>query len=173
MAKEPIKTAEPVVIPKPHIEVMERGLQNPFGLPSTPIDLKDPQFETHWCNTAIGAGQYAKYLDAGYLPVRPEYLKDADRCPHQVSPDGYVARGQRCEEVLMYSLKSHIRARQREKQKRNLQDLNPMRTHQALTEAASEKLGDKAAEFLSRARPLGSVKDQYERIERLPSDDLS
>lgn len=168
MAKETKATEPAVSIPVPHIEVLERGLQNPFGLPSTPISLKDPQFETHWCNTGIGPGQYAKYLDAGYLPVRPEYLKDAERHPHTVSPDGYVSRGQRCEEVLMYSLKSHVRARQKAKTQRNLQDLNPMRTHAALTEAASEKLGDRAAEFLSRAKPIGGVKDQWERIERVP-----
>lgn len=161
----------PVTIPKPHIEVLERGLQNPFGLPSTPVELLDPQFQTHWCNTGINAGQYAKYLDAGYLPVRPEYLKEPERCPHTVSPDGYVARGARCEEVLMYSLKDHIKKRQWEKAKRNIAAMSADRTKADLVDAAGSKLGAQAAEYLhSHVKPVGTVRDQYERIQRLPED---
>lgn len=164
-------TPAPVVIPRPHIEVLERGLQNPFGLPSAKIELQDPQFETHWCNTAISANQYAKYLDAGYLPVRPEYLKDIERHPHTVSPEGYVSRGTRCEELLMYSLKDHIRKRQLEKQRQNLAHMTPGRTHADLVQAAGQKFGAEAADYLSQhARPIGSVKDSYERIQRVPED---
>src|SRR5215213_1759461 len=102
-AKEVTLTDDQVVqvvqIPKPDITVLERGLQNVFGLPSTEIILKDPQFITHWVNTAISGDQLGKFIDAGYLKVRPEYLADADRVAFTVSPEGYVVRGSRGEEI--------------------------------------------------------------------------
>ena len=159
--------APEALIPRPRVEVLERGLQNVFGLPSARIDLKDPELETHWCNSAI-PNQLRKYADAGYLKVRPEMLKDADQVSHVVSPDGYVTTGQRGEEILMYTLKTHITRRQREKVRVNMERMHDLsRQKTEMVEAAATKLGAEAADYLNdRVGPTGTVRDDYERIER-------
>ena len=156
-----------VQIPAPDLQVIERGLQNVFGLPSTEIKLKDPQFITHWCNTTISGDQLGKYLDAGYLKVRAEYLADPDRVAHTVSPDGYVVRGTRGEEILLYTLNDAYRARQVEKARRNQAGMRSSATKAEVAEAAGKSLGDEAADFINRkAGFVGGVRDTYERIER-------
>ena len=158
----------PVAIPRPHIAVLERGLQNVFGLPSAKVVLTDPSLDTHWINTTIGANQLGKALDAGYLKARPEYLADPDRVAFTVSPDGYVTRGERHSEILVYSTKENIAARAQKKAELNRQMMNPGATKAQVVEAASKQFGDEAAEYLNSAHsgPVGSVRDQYERIER-------
>jgi hypothetical protein len=161
-----VREQPPVVqIPKPDLQVLERGLQNVFGLPSSEIKLKDPQFITHWVNTSISGDQLGKFIDAGYLKVRPEYLADADRVAFTVSPDGYVVRGNRGEEILMYTMEDIYRKRQMEKARRNARGMRNA-TAEAV-EAAGQQLGDEAADFLHRkGSVVGGVRDSYERIER-------
>lgn len=154
-----------VQIPKPDLDVIERGLRNVFGLPSTEIQLKDKQYITHWVNTGIGGDQLGKYLDAGYLKVRPEYLADQDRVSFTVSPDGYVVRGNRGEEILMYTLRDFYAKRQMEKARRNQQGMRHLKDE--VVNAAGAKLGDEAAEFLQRrGSVVGEVHDSREVIER-------
>jgi hypothetical protein len=136
-----------------------------FGLPSTEIKLRDPRFVTHWCNTTISGDQLGKYLDAGYLKVRPEYLADPDRVSFTVSPDGYVVTGPRGEEILLYTTKENIRQRELAKAKMNQRGMRNARAE--AVEAAGQQLGDEAAEFLNRkGNVMGGVRDSYERIER-------
>ena len=154
------------VIPRPRIEVFERGLQNVFGMPSAKIELKDPAMETHWCNTAISGTQLVKYLDAGYLKVRPEMLLDHERVSFTTSPEGYVTRGARHEEILLYTLKDWYRQRQREKTRINLEGMRPDRTKTELVEATGKTLGSQTAEYLdTHLKPIGGIKDSHERIE--------
>ena len=159
---------KPVVqIPAPDLTIIERGLKNVFGLPSTEIALKDRQFVTHWVNTGIGGDQLGKYLDAGYLKVRPEYLADPDRVAFTVSPEGYVVRGNRGEELLMYTLKDAYHQRQLEKSRRNQAGMRSSATRNEVVEAAGKQLGDEAADFLQRkGGVVGGVRDTFERIER-------
>lgn len=154
-------------IPLPAIEVLERAVVDPFGAPSSPVDLRDPALVTHWCNTELAGGsQLHKALDAGYLQVRPEYLAHPDRFQFQVSPEGYVTRGPRHQEILMYTTKVHKRRRAWAKTQRNLKDMKV--TTAAVQEAAAQhfgKDGDQAADFIGRhVGPVGGVSDSYERI---------
>jgi len=154
-----------VQIPAPDLEVMERGLRNVFGLPSTEIKLKDPRFVTHWVNTGIGGDQLGKYIDAGYLKAKPEYLADPDRAAFTASPEGYVVRGNRGEELLMYTMKDIYWKRQHEKARRN--QLGMRNATAEAVEAAGQHLGDEAANFLQqKGTVVGGVRDNYERIER-------
>ena len=166
MAKQPVVDMPPVVqIPAPDLQVVERGLRNVFGLPSTEIELKDKRYVTHWCNTGIGGDQLGKYIDAGYLKVRPEYLADKDRVAFTESPEGYVVRGIRGEEILMYTLKDVYRQRQMEKARRNQQGMRNV--SQEVVDAAGQQLGDEAASFLQqKGSVVGGVRDSYERIQR-------
>ena len=172
MAKTPVKDVTPDVpldqlVPFPKLEVLERGLQSVFGLPSAKIDLKDPRMVTHWCNTAIQGSQLSRYLDAGYQKVRPEMLADVDRVSFTVSPEGYVCRGERHAEILLYIPKDWHDKRQWEKARRNRDEMHPHVTKQKIVQAAGESLGGQAAEFLEgHIGPVGNVRDTYERIER-------
>jgi hypothetical protein len=166
------QTTEIVQIPRPDLQVIERGLRNVFGLPSTEITLKDAAFVTHWVNTGIGGDQLGKYLDAGYLKVKPEYLADPDRVSFTVSPDGYVVRGNRGEEILMYTLKDAYRKRQFEKARRNQEGMRSDKTAAEVTEAAGKSLGDEAASFLQkRGGAVGGVYDSRERIHVTPEQE--
>lgn len=172
--KDLVPPPEPAVdleslIPTPRVEVLERGLANVFGLPSAPIRLKRPEMVTHWCNTAISGHQLTKYLEAGYLKVRPEMLESPDQVPHSVSPDGYVTQGVRHEIILLYTLASHAKDRQRQKVKKNLESMNPHVAKRDVVEAASQHLGDEAASYLDkRGGPIGQVTDTREIRQRLP-----
>lgn len=176
MAKIPEKLAAAVeleqLIPRPKIEVLERGLANVFGLPSTEVQLKDPDMVTHWCNTAISGNQLGKYLDAGYLKVRPEMLADQDRVAFQVSPDGYVTNGPRHQEILLYTLKSWYLKRQQRKSELNRKSMMPGGLKREVVEAAAQQFGDQAASYLDqRSGPVGDVRDSLERIAVRPGEE--
>lgn len=175
MANKPTTTNEPTLeqlIPRPRIEVLERGLANVFGLPSTEITLKDPEMITHWCNTTIGGNQLGKYLDAGYLKVRPEMLADPDRLSFTVSPEGYVTQGPRHDEILLYTLKSWYLKRQQKKSEMNRRSMMPGGMKREVVEAAAAQYGDQAAAFLDRqSGPVGNVRDSYERIAVRPGEE--
>ena len=174
MANKPT-TTEPTLeqlIPRPRIEVLERGLANVFGLPSCEIQLKDREMVTHWCNTAISGNQLGSYLDAGYLKVRPEMLADPDRLSFTVSPDGYVTTGPRHEEILLYTLKSWYLKRQQKKSELNRRSMMPGGMKREVVEAAAAQYGDQAAAFLDRqSGPVGNVRDSYERIAVRPGEE--
>lgn len=161
---------EIVQIPAPDLQVTERGLANVFGLPSTDIKLKDPRFQCHWCNTDIGGNQLGKYLDAGYLKVRPEYLADPDRVAFTVSPEGYVVTGSRGAEILLYSTKENVLKRAQEKARINSRGMRNVKSE--VVEAAGAQLGDEAANYLNRTGAVvGGVRDSYERVQRTGEDE--
>ena len=155
-------------IPPPKIEVYERGLVDPFGTPSFPVELIDATYECRWVNTAdISGDQLAKMEGFGYQKVEPWMLKHADRVSYTVSPEGYVTRGSRHGELLMYIPKDLKKQRELRKAQINRDSMNPYRTKQEVVQAASAQLGDEAADYLHRhTGPVGNVVDSHEIIER-------
>src|SRR3990167_6808354 len=154
----------PVPIPRPRIQVLERSIQNPFGIPSTPIHLREPGLVCHWINTELKGGSQLHYAtEAGYLKVRPEYLQDPETFQFQVSPEGYVTRGARHQEILMYTTVEHATARA---QAKNAANLTRMKNPTAgLGDAAARHVGPEGAEFLDRhTRPIGQVTTEREVI---------
>lgn len=166
MARAKIDLPDVPEIPLPRIDVLERSIQNPLGLPATKIELKDPQFVCHWCNTELKGGTQLHYFtEHGYLKVRPAYLKDPEGFQWNPSPEGFVVRGPRGQEILMYTTVQHAKARVRAKTEENLRRMR--RTNAEMVEAAGEKFGDEAADFLQRrTRAVGGVHDQIEVMER-------
>lgn len=166
---DPVIPSVDVQIPRPSVDILERGLENVFGLPTVEIKLKDADLQCHWVNTAIRDNRITEMRESGYLPVRPEYLLDPEAFYFVTTPDGYVARGTRMEERLWYSTKDNVKRRAFEKARINRERMNPHVTKQEVVQAASAKLGDEAADFLhKRTGPVGGVSDSYERIERQP-----
>lgn len=167
MAKTDAPTPPPAK--KPRISVLERRLQNPFGEPSSPVHLKEPGLIARWFNAAIISDKIWRAKQKGWDPVRPEDVVDLDQIGgYTKSPDGFIARGDRGQEVLMCMLKSDYDQIQIAKTKYNNRHMgNPNAQKRDIVEAAGNALGSEAADFLNkRVGPVGGVMDSYERIER-------
>lgn len=170
----PVTTTEvPGGIPKPRISVLERSIQHPFGIPSSPVELKEPGLVCRWVNTELKGGEQFQYaLSHGWLQVKPEYLKTPKLVTFTTSADGYVTRGARGTELLMYTTLSHYRDRQLAKQQANERMLQPGVTKQEVVAAASRELGDEAASYLNQhVGPVGDVRTTHERIQVDPHDE--
>lgn len=166
------KPTEPTK-PKPRISVLERRLQNPFGEPSSPVHLKEPGLIARWFNAAIIADKIWRAKQKGWTPVRPEDVVDLDQIGgYTKSPDGFIARGDRGQEVLMCMPREDFDQIQMAKTRHNNRNMgNPNRQKAELLEAAGKNLGSEAADFLNRrVGPVGDVTDSYERIERTGDD---
>lgn len=177
---------------KPRIEVTERNtqttreaiiaadprylrrLQSPFNEPSAPIALKDDTRECRWFNAAIASDHVWRAKNKGWDQVRPEDVVDLEQIGgYNKSPEGYITRGERGQEVLM-SMPSQVRSMiQMAKTRDNLSRMgSPAKTKADIVNAASQKLGDEAASYLNdRVGPIGGVTDSHEIVERTLEQD--
>lgn len=169
MARTPKDPTPDTTVEQERIKLFERRLQNPYGRSSLPIELRDASMEARWFNAAINADKIWRAKQDGWSPVRPEDVVDLDQVGGYVkSPDGFVTRGDRGQEVLMAMPKTWRQKIAMAKTRENLKNMgDPVKTKNEVVQAASDKLGDQAADFLNRrVGVVGGVTDQYERIER-------
>ena len=155
---------------RPHISVLERRLQNPFGEPSAPIVLRDASLECRWFNATTSADQIWRNKRKGWNQVKPEDVLDLEQIGgYAVDASGFIVRGERGSEVLMSMPKDWRRQIELAKAAHNVRNMgNPAAMKNEVVQAASAQLGDEAADFLHRAgRVTGGVKDSYERVERI------
>ncbi len=153
---------------KRRVSVLERRLQNPFGEPSAPVRLKDPSLIARWFNSSIRPDQFWRAKELGWTGVTPEQIADLQQIGHHVvSPDGYVARGERANEVLMCMPKDDYKQIQVAKTKKNLQDMKDFdKEKQQALNAFAKQHGGTAAEFVNdRMTPIGGVRTTLERIQ--------
>lgn len=164
----PKKDETPTV--KPRISILERRLQNPFGEPSYPIHLKDPSLICRWFNGALSSDKIWRAKNVkGWDHVRPEMVVDMEQIGgYTLNPANQITRGERGQEVLMCMPRDAYDQIQLAKTRHNIRNMgNPNATKNEILEAAGNKYGDEAAEFLrKRTGPVGGVTDSYERIER-------
>ena len=175
---------------KRKVEVAERALQvpedilndprykgrlaNPFGEPSSPINLRNTSMMPRWFNAAIVSDKVWRAKAKGWDPVRECDLVDPQQVGlYTTSPEGYVTRGERGQEVLMQIPKQVYQAIEKAKTAYNNRNMgSPMKTKNEVVEAASAQYGDEAADYLhrnlheGRVGPTGGVTDSYERVER-------
>lgn len=145
-------------------------LDNPFGQPSTPILLKDDTRECRWFNGAIQNDHIWRSKQRGWDQVRPVDVLDLEQIGgYDVSPAGFIVRGERGMEVLMSMPKQVRAAVGAAKIAHNLRHMgNPNAMKNDVVEAAGRAIGAEAAEYLhSHIAPVGGVTDSYERIERI------
>jgi hypothetical protein len=92
---------------------------------------------------------------------------------HNISPAGYIVRGERGQEVLMCMPRDAFDQIQMAKTRKNNERMGRSNaTKQEVVEAAANKYGDEAADFLNRhVGPVGGVTDSFERIERKAETD--
>src|SRR5574342_973486 len=87
---------------RPRISVLERRLQNPFGEPSAPIELKDASRECRWFNAAASADHIWRNKRKGWDQVKPDDVRDLEQIGgYAVDAAGFIVRGERGSEVLM------------------------------------------------------------------------
>ena len=173
MARPKKAESDPVEVPEvtatDRIKIFERRLQNPNGQSTAPIDLKDPSLVCRWVNAAIAADKVWRAKQQGWTPVRPEDLADLDQVGgFTKSPDGFVTRGDRGQEVLMSMPKVWRDKIALAKTRENLKNMgDPTATKNEVVQAASDRLGDQAADYLNRkVNIVGSVRDQHEIVHR-------
>ncbi len=165
---DPKNDPKPLPVPKAHrIEVLERRLQSPRGASAPVITLTIPGMVPRWFNAGLSADRIWRAKQDGWEPVTPAMLADKDQIGgFGTSPDGYVTRGERHQEVLMYQPKEWRDKIQMAKTKQNNRDLN---TRVPVLEAAGKQLGDQAASLMEgQARIVGGVSDNFERIAVTP-----
>ncbi len=175
---------------KPRIEVTERDqqtpldvladpryqarLQHPFEEPSSPIALKDSSRVCRWFNAAVATDHIWRSKRKGWDQVRPDDVLELDQIGgYNQSPDGYITRGERGQEVLMSMPRDVRHMIQQAKTRANIELVGrPNAMKQAVVQAASEQLGDEAASYLQdHIGAVGNVTDSIERVERLEPDE--
>lgn len=152
------------------ISVLERRLQNPLGEPSAPVRLKNATLHPRWFNASSRPDNIWRAKELGWEGVRPDDIIDLSQIgTHMLSPEGFVARGERGQEVLMAMPKKIYDKIQWAKTKKNLDMMKDTdgEKHRMLN-AAAKKFGGTAAEYMNeRVGPVGQVTDNYERIEQV------
>ena len=151
------------------IKVLERRLRDPLGQTSAPIDLKDRSLVCRWFNAGKASDQIWRGKQAGWEPVRAEELADPDQVGgFTKSPEGYVTRGDRGQELLMAMPKTYREQIEIAKAKHNARNMgDPVATKQEVVSAAGDRLGDQAADFINRrVNIVGGVRDQNEIVQR-------
>lgn len=145
-------------------------LDNPFNEPSAPITLTDNYRECRWFNSAIATDHVWRAKRKGWDQVRPAEVVDLEQIGgYNLSPEGFITRGERGQEVLMSMPKEIRTAVQNAKTRQNLERMgNPNATKADVVNAAAAQLGSEAADYLNaRIGPIGDVKDYHERVERV------
>lgn len=158
----------------PRVSIIDRRLQNPFGEPSNPIQFKEPGKIARWFNAAIMADKIWRAKNKGWTVVYPAELVDLDQVGgFTPSPDGgYITRGDRGQEVLMWMYQRDFDAIQMAKARANTRNMGNATKNRNEALEAYGQVNAAGAEFVDRqgrrSGPVGGVTDAYERIERTP-----
>ena len=150
------------------ISVLERRLQDPFGIPAAPVRLNDARLFPRWFNSSLKPDAIWVAKQNGWTGVTPGMVADLSQIGNFVtSPEGYIARGERAQEVLLCMPREHWNRLQLAKAKKNAELMRDTskQSAQAL-EAAAQQMGGDAAERMAAVSRTMRVHDQYERIER-------
>lgn len=163
----PAQTTDPL-FKKPRVEVLQRRLQTPFGAPAAQIRLKEAGWEPRWFNAALAADHIWRAKENGWQGVRPGELADPDQIGgFQVSPDGFVVRGDKGQELLMKLPADWRKQIQQKKTEQNTRNMRPGAMKREVAEAAGKALGDQAGQFVNdNVRVVGDVRDSIERVHR-------
>jgi hypothetical protein len=168
MAKSEATTpkTEEKLFQKPRVSVIQRRLKNPFGAPASRIGLREAGWDARWFNGAIAADHIWRAKENGWQGVRPSELQDPEQIGgFQVSPDGFVVRGDKGQELLMRMPSDDRRQIQKMKTEVNTRNMRPGVMKRELADAAGKQLGDQAGQLINdKVRLVGDVTDKVERM---------
>lgn len=156
--------------PAVRLAVLERRLADPFGVPAAPVRLKDTTMFPRWFNNSIMHDRFWTAQNQGWQPVKPEDIVDLNQIGNYgQSPEGYITRGERGNEMLMCIPRDFWNRLQLAKTKKNneLTRDTSKQSAQAL-EAAAQALGPEVAEQMRGVQRKVEITDNYERVERTP-----
>lgn len=141
-------------------------LDNPFGQPSAPIELKDNTREARWFNAAIQTDHIWRNKRKGWDQVRLEEVVDPEQIGgYGLSPEGYITRGERGQEILMAmpkAVRMAVAAAKTEWNNRNLAQPNAVKSE--LVNAVGDKYGEQASAYV---QTHVNLTENYERVERV------
>lgn len=154
---------------RPTIDVLERRAQGVgiHGTGAPPIDLREPGWQVRWFNAAVKSDHiWAAKHQKGWEPVTPDELADPDQVGgFSKSPDGFVVRGERGQEVLMKMPTDYRTRIEKAKAAENIRNMDPHRQKAQVSEAAGKAMGDEAGTFIQdRMKVIGTVTTSKERI---------
>lgn len=131
------------------VQVWERRMVNPGPDAGATIELKDKSFEVRWINTLVEGRFHQATRGEGWVPVRPSDLADDPELLGLQTDADMVRRGDKGSDILMKIPKAifaKIRLKKAELVTKALKN-----TKGATAEAAANKLGANAADFIAGA----------------------
>lgn len=148
---EPVAASTPDLgVTREAIEVWERlALHGDAGTTNRPIALTIPgDWYCRWINTAEANRWATVVYEKRMIPVRVSELADARTVTgHTTSPEGYVTRGDRGQEILVRMPREMFERIQRGKAERLQQKANSQSAQkEELQHALAGKFGPQAAE---------------------------
>lgn len=148
-------------------EIIERREREPFAMRSLPIVFTDPSLDGHWINRDKYPDAIAKAKQNGWRGATPAMVVDLDQLgAYGTSPDGYLVRGERGNELLMVMPKAYVhRVAMAKTAENNRRMGNPNLQRNDAIEAFGKGNPD-AAELVAKGdvKQRVAVKDTYERI---------
>lgn len=141
-------------------------LDNPNGQPSAPIGLVKKDWEARWFNAAIQTDHIWRNKRKGWDQVRPADVEDLEQIGgYSVSPEGFITRGERGQEILMMmprAVRAAVLAAKTEHNNRSLAQPNALKNE--LANAAGDRFGDQAGSFV---QTHVNLTENFERVQRV------
>lgn len=165
-SKPHVEEPKPKRAPRLPVSVRERRLQNPVGVESAKIDLKELGWTTYWANAARSADRIWQMKQKGWVDVQVDELADLDQVGSYTVQGGAVCRGERGMERLMKMPTADYKDIQMAKARMNTDMMRRGMQKQEVAQAVANKFGDQAGEFVGKTRMVGTITDNIERVHR-------
>lgn len=147
----------------PKVSIIDRRLQNPFGLPSVAVTLKEGQWAVRWFAESVRTGRVHQGTQMGWDFVTPDDLRgDASDIGAQ-AVDGRIVRGDNSNrEVLLKMPQADFEKIQHAKAEKNLADMgSSKKSSHTVANMAAKQFGDEAGDVLSKSHM--EITDSRER----------
>lgn len=137
----------------PKVSIVDRRLQNPFGLPSEAITLKEGEWAVRWFAESVRTGRVHQGTQMGWDFVTPDDLKGTASDIGAQEADGRIVRGDNSNrEVLLKMPATDFAQIQRAKAEKNLADMGSSSKSSAkVANMAAKQFGDEAGDVLSKS----------------------
>lgn len=155
-------------------DIVKKRERDPFGATSRAIELTDPNLEPHWINRAKYPDAIPQAKAKGWRGVRLGMVKDKDQLgDYGESPDGFVVRGERGDELLMCMPREYVKRIAMAKTRENNRRMGNPNAARAEVVEAYGRVNPDGAEAIHRqgeVQHVGRVRDSREVIAVTPDE---
>ena len=154
-------------------EIIARREREPFAMRSLPIQFKDPTLTGHWINRDKYPDAIVVAKQKGWRGVKVDMVKDLDQLGHYgQSPDGFVVRGERGNEILMCMPEEYVQRIAMAKTRVNDRNLRNPHAQRAEVIEAYGKEHSAGADLVHQqdVKHIGRVETTHEQILVTPPD---